>query len=202
MKNAHEPHGLKVRGAFLMPGGCHERIQVFLQKGRWERRQQMPVSRKLDTYGCGCAHDCGYCYAKSLLDFRGLWHPEDPSVADIGKIRKKLDKVPVGTVLRLGGMTDCFQPAEKKHRVTYDLIRELNRRRIGYLIVTKSALVADDEYIRIYDPELAHIQVTITATDDEKALEYEKASRISERIAVVEKLQDLSFDVSVRLSPS
>ena len=44
--------------------------------------------------------------------------------------------------------------------------------------------------------------MTITATDDEKALEYEKASRISERIAVVEKLQDLSFDVSVRLSPS
>ena len=26
---------------------------------------------RLDTYGCGCAHDCKYCYAKSLLDFRG-----------------------------------------------------------------------------------------------------------------------------------
>ena len=162
-------------------------------------RCRYPV--RLDTYGCGCAHDCGYCYAKSLLDFRGLWHPGDPSVADIGKIRKKLDKVPPGTILRLGGMTDCFQPAETKHRVTYQLIRELNRRRIGYLIVTKSALVADDEYIRIYDPELAHIQVTITATDNKKALEYEKASRISERIAAVEKLQDLGFDVSVRLSP-
>lgn len=22
---------------------------------------------RLDTYGCGCAHDCSYCYAKSLL---------------------------------------------------------------------------------------------------------------------------------------
>lgn len=162
-------------------------------------RCRYPV--RLDTYGCGCAHDCGYCYAKSLLDFRGLWHPEDPSVADIRKIRKKLDKVPVGTVLRLGGMTDCFQPAEKKHRVTYELIRELNRRRIGYLIVTKSAMVADDEYVKIYDQELAHIQVTITSTDDKKALEYEKASRISERIAAVEKLQDLGFDVAVRLSP-
>lgn len=162
-------------------------------------RCRYPV--RLDTYGCGCSHDCGYCYAKSLLDFRGMWHPEDPSVADIGKIRKKLDKVPPGTILRLGGMTDCFQPTEKKHRVTFQLIRELNRRRIGYLIVTKSAIVAEDEYIRIYDPELAHIQVTITATDDEKALEYEKASRISERIVAVEKLQTLGFDVSVRLSP-
>ena len=98
-------------------------------------------------------------------------------------------------------MTDCFQPTEKKYRVTYELMRELNRRRIGYLIVTKSALVADDEYVGIYDPGLAHIQVTITATDDDKALEYEKASRISERIAAVEKLQDLGFDVAVRLSP-
>ena len=26
----------------------------------------------LDTYGCGCQHDCKYCYAKSLLDFRGF----------------------------------------------------------------------------------------------------------------------------------
>ena len=167
--------------------------------GKEGSRCRYPV--RLDTYGCGCSHDCGYCYAKSLLDFRGLWHPWEPSVADIGKIRRKLDKVPAGTVLRLGGMTDCFQPVEKKYRATYELIRELNRRRIGYLIVTKSALVADDEYIKIYDKDLAHIQVTITATDDEKALEYEKASRISERIAAVEKLQSLGFDVSVRLSP-
>ena len=62
-------------------------------------------------------------------------------------------------------------------------------------------MAADDEYIEIYDPELAHIQVTITATDDGKALEYEKADAISARIAAVEKLQALGFDVAVRLSP-
>lgn len=41
---------------------------------------------RLDTYGCGCAHDCKYCYAKSLLNFRNLWNPQTPSVADISKI--------------------------------------------------------------------------------------------------------------------
>ena len=156
---------------------------------------------RLDSYGCGCAHDCNYCYAKSLLDFRGLWRPEDLAVADIQKIRRKLDKVPAGTVLRLGGMTDCFQPAEGKRRITYMVIKELNKRRIGYLIVTKSAMVADDEYIELYDPDLAHIQVTITSTDDEKALVYEKASRTSDRITAIEKLQACGLDVSVRLSP-
>lgn len=162
-------------------------------------RCRYPV--RLDTYGRGCSHDCDYCYARSLLEFRNLWHPEEPAVADVEKIRRRLDRIPECQVLRLGGMTDCFQPMEKRCRVTYETIRELNRRRIEYLIVTKSAMVADDEYIQIYDKDLAHIQISITATDDEQALVYEKASRISDRIRAVEKLQDLGFDVFVRLSP-
>lgn len=156
---------------------------------------------RLDTYGCGCSHNCSYCYARSLLEFRKLWHPSDPAIADIDKICRKLDKVESGTILRLGGMTDCFQPIEEKYRITYQVIKELNKRRIGYLIVTKSAMVADDEYLKIYDPELAHIQVTITSTDDEKAMGYEKASAVSDRIKAIEKLQRNGIDVSVRLSP-
>lgn len=61
-------------------------------------------------YGCGCQHDCKYCYAKSLLDFRKLWNPQDPAVADIEKIRKTIATLPKDQVIRLGGMTDCFQP--------------------------------------------------------------------------------------------
>ena len=63
-------------------------------------------STRLDTYGCGCSHDCKYCYAKSLLSFRGLWNPTDPAVADVNEVEKKLKKIPSGTILRLGGMTD------------------------------------------------------------------------------------------------
>jgi hypothetical protein len=33
--------------------------------------------------------------------------------------------------------------------------------------VTKSDLVATDEYIEVLDKDLAHIQITITSTDDE-----------------------------------
>ena len=156
---------------------------------------------RLDSYGCGCSHNCDYCYARHLMEFRNLWHPEMPSVADIVKIEKTLGKIPKGTILRLGGMTDCFQPIEKKYCVTYQLIQKLNARNIGYLIVTKSAIVADPEYLRLYRKDLAHIQVTITSTDDETAMKYEKASPISERIKAIETLQKLGFDISVRLSP-
>lgn len=46
---------------------------------------------RLDTYGCGCQHDCSYCYAKSLLEFRNLWDFQNPKVADIAKGRRLQD---------------------------------------------------------------------------------------------------------------
>lgn len=156
---------------------------------------------RLDMYGCGCSHDCKYCYAKSLLDFRNLWNPENPSVADIKKIEKKIAKLPRDRAVRLGGMTDCFQPIEKVHRNTYNAIKCLNAYRVPYLIVTKSAIVADDEYIEILDKKLAHIQISVTTTDDKLAITYEKASLPSERIKAIEKLQANGFDVQLRLSP-
>ena len=158
-------------------------------------------STRLDTYGCGCSHDCKYCYAKSLLSFRGLWNPTDPAVADVHEVEKKLKKIPTGTILRLGGMTDCFQPIEKKYRNTYDVIKLLNKYGIGYLIVTKSAIVADDEYMQVYDHKLAHFQVTVTTLDDDLSKTYEKASVPSERIKAIKKLQTAGFDVAIRLSP-
>ena len=161
-------------------------------------------STRLDTYGCGCKNNCDFCYAKSLLDFRGLWNPEDPSVADIEKIKKKVSKLSKDTpAIRLGGMTDCFQPIEKKHRVTYETIKALNENEIPYLIVTKCDLIADDEYVEILDQDLAHIQYTLTFTDDNlyKKLHIENAPLPSRRIKAIEKLESLGFDVSIRLSP-
>lgn len=158
---------------------------------------------RLDTYGCGCQHDCKYCYAKSLLTFRNLWDAENPSVADIKKIENKIKKIPKGSTIRLGGMTDCFQPLEKIYRVTYKTIKLLNKYGIHYLIVTKSDMVADEEYLDIMDQELAHIQITVTTLDDEfyKKQKYEKASLPSQRIRAIKKLQDAGFDIAIRLSP-
>lgn len=84
---------------------------------------------RLDTYGRGCQHDCSYCYAKGLLAFRGLWDNVSPAVADIDKIERKLIHIPPSSVLRLGGMTDCFQPAEREHRVTVTSICRLMRKK-------------------------------------------------------------------------
>ena len=158
---------------------------------------------RLDTYGCGCQHNCKYCYAKSLLSFRKMWNAKEPAVADIEKIRKTIKTIPQGSIVRLGGMTDCFQPLEKEIRNTYNTIKALNEQGVGYLIVTKSSMVADDEYMKIYDKKLCHIQITVTCTSDElyKKLDYERASLPSERLKAIKKLQKAGFDVAIRLSP-
>ena len=158
---------------------------------------------RLDTYGCGCQHNCGYCYARSLLDFRKLWNPARPSIANINKIRHTVrTKLRKGEIVRLGGMTDCFQPLERDNRITLQTIEALNEMGVGYLIVTKSGLVAEDEYIRAMDKDLAHIQVSITSTDEAISRRIEPgAPPPTERIKAVERLQAEGFDVAVRLSP-
>lgn len=148
---------------------------------------------RLDTYGCGCQHDCSYCYAKSLLDFRGLWNPKTPSVADLDKIERKIERLEPGTIVRLGGMTDCFQPLEKELEITKGTIKLLNKYGIGYLIVTKSDLIC--EYMNILNKDLAHIQISVTWIPCEKAVSTER------RIKAIETLYDAGFDVAVRLSP-
>ena len=156
---------------------------------------------RLDTYGCGCQHNCSYCYSKSLLSFRGLWNPRKPRIANVSKIRDKMKGFGKHKVIKLGGMTDCFQPIETKERITYQAIKILNYYKIHYLIVTKSSLVSNDNYLQVYDKDLAHFQITITNTNDADCYKYEKASLASARIKSIEKLHKLGFDVSIRLSP-
>lgn len=158
---------------------------------------------RLDTYGCGCQHNCGYCYARSLLAFRGMWNPQSPAKAPVSEIRKVVArKLRPGQVVRLGGMTDCFQPMERSAKVTYRTIQMLNARRVHYLIVTKNDLIATDPYLEVMDRDLAHIQVSITTTDADLSRRVEPGAPVPEqRIAAAERLQAEGFDVSIRLSP-
>lgn len=157
---------------------------------------------RLDTYGLGCGHDCSYCYAKDMIiNFGHTWNPINPKYVDLKRVENKLKKVEPGSIIRLGGMTDCFQPVELKRRLTLETIKLMNKYGIGYLIVTKSHHVADKEYLEVMDPELAHIQITTTTFDEKLAAQYEKASSPQKRVEAIEKLQSLGYDTFFRLSP-
>lgn len=62
-------------------------------------------------------------------------------------------------------------------------------------------MVASDEYLEVLDKDLAHIQITVTTTDDDLSLTYESATVPSKRIQAIEKLSALGYDVQLRLSP-
>jgi len=156
---------------------------------------------RLDTYGRGCAHNCNYCYARHLLDFRGNWHPYEPAVASLETLREAVAELEPGSVIKLGGMTDCFQPAEGEHKRTLETIKMLNERGVHYLIVTKSATCVFPEYLEVYNKDLAHFQISVTNTDDYRGARYETASPQSERIRAIETLSRRGFDTTLRLSP-
>ena len=156
---------------------------------------------RLDLYGKGCFYDCKYCYAKQVLNFRKLWHPMDVGVAPLLDVYKTIDKIQMGSVVRLGGMTDCFQPIERKYHNTYNAIKKLNKRCIHYLIVTKSDLIIQDEYLDVLDKDLAHIQVSIPSTSNKVLSATDNAPNFEHRKKTVETLYDNGFDVSLRLSP-
>ena len=156
---------------------------------------------RLDLYGKGCAYNCSYCYAKQLLDFRKLWNPINPSVAPLKDVYRTINTIPFGSVVRLGGMTDCFQPIESKYKLTYNTIKQLNKKGIHYLIVTKSDLILNKEYLDILNPNLAHIQVSIPTNDDKVLNATDNAPSFETRKNTVETLFDYGFDVSLRLSP-
>lgn len=178
---------------------------LFYKDATGNEGNKCKYTTRLDSYGCGCQHDCNYCYAKSLLSFRNLWNAEKPVIASTKQVRNAINDIKRKKIeiVRLGGMTDPFQPLELQYRTTYQIIKMLNKHRIGYLIVTKSHLVANHEYLEIYDKDLAHFQITTTCTDDNlyKKLNYEKASLPSQRINAILKLQEQDFDVAIRLSP-
>ena len=156
---------------------------------------------RLDLYGKGCAFDCSYCYSKQLLDFRKLWNPNNPSVSPLKDVYQTIDSIPFGSVIRLGGMTDCFQPIESKYRITYNAIKQFNKKSIHYLIVTKSDLILNNEYLDILNPNLAHIQISIPSNDDNVLNATDNAPNFESRKNTVETLFDKGFDVSLRLSP-
>lgn len=157
---------------------------------------------RLDPYGKGCYYNCKYCYSQKLLDFRGLWHPNDVAIASIDKIKETVDsKINKGDVVRLGGMTDCFQPLEEIVKNTYNTIKLLNNKGVHYLIVTKSSLVAQPDYLFLMDKNLAHIQISVPSTNDKVLSDTDNAPSFNERINTIKTLQDNGFDVSIRLSP-
>ena len=170
---------------------------------------------EIDTYGRGCTHNCTYCYAKSYLSVRKYWNEPMPFPIDISEIRhifatvfetgkrhKLRSFLEKRIPLRIGSMSDSFMWLDKKYKVTQELLKILKFYDYPYLVFTRSDLVADDEYLKLMDPSLASIQMSISSINEEMTRIIEPgAPPPSRRLAALQKLAKEGFWTTVRINP-
>ena len=170
---------------------------------------------QLDTYMFGCTHDCIYCWAKTELTMVNQWNNPMPIPIDIVSLwdvlytvfetqnyhplRKLIEKrVP----LRIGSMSDPFLGMETKYKITSQVLSLLKFYNYPVLILTRSKMASDDEYIALYDSHRVSIQYSIPSQNEEyiKILE-PGTSSASERLKSLQKLMENKIWSSVRINP-
>ncbi|MCP4650495.1 MAG: radical SAM protein [PVC group bacterium] len=94
----------------------------------------------------GCQLGCLFCYAQFSKVARREGKPWGSyvkvKVNALEVLERELDVVQPKKVL-LGSTTECFQPVEKKHKLTEAILEVLNKREIPYVILTRSLLIGD-----------------------------------------------------------
>lgn len=169
---------------------------------------------RLDSYA-GCAFRCVYCFAiyrggntfgenvrpadhkKIERIFQSALRSETSSVGMIGQFLRR--RVPV----HFGGMSDPFQPAENRYRVTESILRVLATHHYPTVISTKSSLIASEPYISL----LRHInyvvvQFSFSSTIDKISDRFEHFSDPPTKLMKsMEKLTNEGVSVTCRWQP-
>ena len=104
----------------------------------------------------------------------------------------------------MSGVTDPYQPVEKKLRITRHCLEILADFRNPVVIVTKNYLVTRDLDLlfELALHEAAAVAVSLTTLDDDLRRVMEpRTSRPTRRLAAVEKLADAGIPVGVMTAP-
>jgi len=170
----------------------------------------VPFELSVNPYQ-GCEHGCIYCFARPSHSYWNLGPGLDFETRIFHKpgLAQLLDRelsAPryVCKPINLGANTDPYQPAERQHRTTRELLEVLLAHRHPVTIVTKGALILRDldllaELARL---RLAKVHVSLTTLDDglKRVLEPRAASPGS-RLRVVRALSGAGVPVGVLLAP-
>ena len=174
-----------------------------------------PASLKVDLYQ-GCSFSCLYCFAMDwfLNMYHNWWRPSKPADMKIvekefanafsGKSNSPLaDALRHRQYIRLGSMTDSFQPIELKHRLTQQFF-EIANKYDGYpvLIFTKSNIQAQDEYIKLMKDGNYVCQESVSIYDDDMRKLIEPGTYSTQkRFIALSKLHKHDIPIQVRISP-
>jgi len=152
----------------------------------------------------GCEHDCKYCYARFMRRFTN--HKEEWGAFVDAKIN--IDEVLEKQILKykkvhiyLGTVTDPYQPAEKKYKLSRKILKILSKTDNSISILTKSSLVLRDlDIIKKFKD--IDINFTINTLDEKWREHIEpNAPTIKERLEAIKKLTDNNIKVYAMMGP-
>jgi DNA repair photolyase len=159
----------------------------------------------------GCEHGCGYCYARPSHEYLGFSAGLDFETRimvkeDAPELLRRALAAPrwEPQVVALSGNTDCYQPVERRLRLTRRCLEVFLAFRNPVAVVTKSALVARDAdlYAELARHDAAHVLVSLTTLDPELARRMEpRAARPERRLEAIAALARAGVPVGVLVAP-
>jgi DNA repair photolyase len=159
----------------------------------------------------GCEHGCVYCYARPTHEYLGFSAGLDFESRILVKqeapelLRRELSgKKWKPQFIALSGVTDPYQPVERRLRLTRGCLEVLAEFRNPVGIITKNHLVTRDidvlQELAAHDAVVVNISVTTLNPRLQSVME-PRTSVPARRLAAIEKLASAGIPVRVMVAP-
>lgn len=159
----------------------------------------------------GCEHGCIYCYARPTHEYIGMSAGLDFETKilvkhDAPKLLRQALEAPSWRprVLAMSGVTDAYQPIERKLKLTRRCLEVLLEFRQAVVIVTKNRLVTRDVDLlsSLAEHGAAGVLVSITTLNPALAARLEpRTSRPSGRLEAIRVLAAAGIPAGVMVAP-
>jgi DNA repair photolyase len=159
----------------------------------------------------GCEHGCIYCYARPTHEYLGFSAGLDFE----SKIMVKTDAANLlraelespqwkPQVLVMSGVTDPYQPIERKLRITRGCLEVLEKFRNPVAIITKNRLVTRDVDLlrKLADYDAAAVNISVTSLDPKLQQVLEpRTSSPEARLDTIRQLRAARIPIGVMVAP-
>ena len=170
----------------------------------------IPFTQSINPYR-GCEHGCIYCFARPTHAYLGYSPGLDFETRLVAKfdgaklLEEELRKPGYQCqVIAMGTNTDPYQPIERKHEITREILKVLQAYNHPIGFVTKSALILRDIDILapMAEKGLAHVFVSLTTLDPELARTMEpRAASPQLRLKAIRELNAAGIPCGVMTAP-
>lgn len=159
----------------------------------------------------GCEHGCIYCYARPTheyfnlsagLDFESKIFVKEkaPDLLRLELMKPKWQP----EIIMMSGITDCYQPIERKLEITRQCLQVLAEFKNPVVIITKNFLVTRDIDIlaAMAKDSLVSVCLSVTSLDEKLARIMEpRTSSPQKRLEAIRLLTEAGVPVSVNVAP-